>query len=64
VVGLLAAALYSPFYLSSVRNAPDLAVVVIAFVLLTVWRASPLWVILLGALAGVGLGLTVSPPAA
>jgi chromate transporter len=62
VVGLLAAALYNPVWTSSVRNARDLAVAVVGFVLLTVWRTSPLWVVLLGALAGVGLSLTISPP--
>jgi chromate transporter len=62
VVGLLAAALYNPVWTSSVRNARDFAVAVVGFVLLTVWRTSPLWVVLLGALAGVGLSFTISPP--
>ncbi|MGD0490471.1 MAG: chromate efflux transporter [Steroidobacteraceae bacterium] len=55
VVGLLAAALYSPVWITSVKSARDLGVAIIGFVLLTVWRAPPLLVVLLGALGGIAL---------
>jgi chromate transporter len=54
VVGLLGAALYSPLGTSSVNSRIDVAVALIGFVLLTVWHARPLWVVILGALAGMG----------
>jgi chromate transporter len=57
VVGLLAAALYNPVWTSSVKNAQDLGVAIIGFVSLTVWRAPPLWVVLLGALAGIAMSV-------
>ena len=59
VVGLLAAALYTPVWTSSVKNAADLGVAILGFVALSVWRASALWVVILGALAGVALSFTV-----
>jgi chromate transporter len=59
VVGLLAAALYTPVWTSSVKTAADLGVAILGFVALTVWRASALWVVILGALAGVALSFTV-----
>jgi chromate transporter len=55
VVGLLGAALYSPVWSSSVRTARDFAVALVGFVLLSAWRAQPLLVVVLGALAGIGL---------
>ena len=58
VVGLLAAALYTPVWTSSVKTAADLGVAILGFVALTVWRASALWVVILGALAGVALSFT------
>jgi chromate transporter len=58
VVGLLAAALYTPVWTSSVKNAADLGVAILGFVALSVWRASALWVVILGALAGVALSFT------
>ncbi|BFM18261.1 chromate efflux transporter [Maricurvus nonylphenolicus] len=45
VVGLLAAALYDPIFTSGVTSAADLAIAVVAFALLAVWRLSPLWVV-------------------
>lgn len=42
VVGLLAAALYNPVWVSAVRAPIDLAIALIAFVLLVAWRASAL----------------------
>jgi chromate transporter len=53
VVGLLGAALYDPIWLSSVKTTGDLSVVLMGFVLLTVWGAPPLLIVILGALAGI-----------
>ncbi len=53
VVGLLAAALYNPVWTSAVKTPGDFGVALLGFVLLTVWRAPPLLVVALGALAGV-----------
>lgn len=57
VVGLLAAALYSPVWSSSVKAPGDFAVALIGFVLLTVWRAPPLLVVVMGAVAGIVLAI-------
>jgi chromate transporter len=48
VVGLLGAALYTPLWTSSVKNATDFATAATCFLLLTVWRAPPLLAVLLG----------------
>jgi chromate transporter len=53
VVGLLGAALYSPLWISSVGTPADLCIVLIGFVLLVAWRASPLLVVAVGALGGI-----------
>ena len=45
VVGLLVAALYNPIFTSGITRSADLAIVVIAFGLLAVWRVSPLIVV-------------------
>jgi chromate transporter len=55
VVGLLAAALYSPVWTSSVATPADFAIALAGFVLLTVWRAPPLIVVMLGAVAGMAM---------
>jgi chromate transporter len=55
VVGLLGAALYTPVWTSSINTTGDLSVALIGFVLLTAWRARPLWVVIMGALAGIAL---------
>lgn len=52
VVGLLGAALYTPVWTSSVRNATDASLAVIGFMLLTAWRTPPVFVVVIGALAG------------
>jgi chromate transporter len=57
VVGLLGAALYNPVWTSAVLAPLDFAVAATGFVLLVVWRAPPLLVVMLSALAGVGLSL-------
>jgi chromate transporter len=55
VVGLLGAALYNPVWTSSVRTVADVGVALIGYVLLTVWRAPPLLVVIVGALGGIAL---------
>jgi len=55
VVGLLGAALYHPIWTSSVKTTADIAVALIGFALLTVWRAPPILIVTLGAAAGVVL---------
>ncbi|PIE44122.1 MAG: chromate ion family chromate transporter [Gammaproteobacteria bacterium] len=45
VVGLLAAALYNPIFTSGINGPSDVAIVVVAFGLLTIWRLSPLIVV-------------------
>jgi chromate transporter len=57
VVGLLGAALYNPVWTSSVKAPADFGIALVGFVLLTVWRAPPLVVVVVTALAGVGLAL-------
>jgi chromate transporter len=52
VVGVLAAALYSPVWTSAIGAPRDFGLALTGFVLLTVWRAAPLIVVLLGAAAG------------
>jgi chromate transporter len=55
VVGLLGAALYNPVWTSAVQGPADFAVAATGFVLLVVWRAPPLLVVVLAAVAGLGL---------
>jgi chromate transporter len=55
VVGLLAAALYNPVWTGSVRTPADFGVALVGFALLTAWRAPPLLVVVLSALAGIAL---------
>ncbi len=57
VVGLLGAALYNPIWTSAVLSPIDFAIATAGFVLLVAWRAPPLLVVILSALAGLGLGL-------
>ncbi|MEO8714588.1 MAG: chromate efflux transporter [Acetobacteraceae bacterium] len=53
VVGLLAAALYDPVWISAVHARADFAIALGGFVLLIAWRAPPLLVVALSAVAGV-----------
>jgi chromate transporter len=53
VVGLLAAALYSPVWTSAIHGTIDFAVACIGFLLLTRWKVPPLAVVVLCALAGI-----------
>jgi chromate transporter len=55
VVGLLGAALYNPVWTSSINTPGDLSLALIGFVLLTMWRAAPLLVVIMDALAGIAL---------
>lgn len=54
VVGLLAAALYSPVWTSAVREPIDFAIAAIGFLLLVRWKTPPLAVVALCAAAGIG----------
>jgi chromate transporter len=57
VVGLLGAALYIPVWTSAIGGPIDFAIAAAGFVLLMAWRAPPLLVVTLSALAGAGLSL-------
>ncbi len=57
VVGLLGAALYHPVWTSAVQGPADFAVAATGFVLLVAWRAPPLLVVALSALAGAALSM-------
>jgi chromate transporter len=57
VVGLLGAALYDPVGTATVRSSRDFGVVLVGFVLLTVWRAPPFVVVVFSAAAGVATSL-------
>jgi chromate transporter len=53
VVGLLGAALYSPVWTSTIRGTTDVAIALIGFALLTIWRVPPLVVVAFSAAAGI-----------
>lgn len=57
VVGLLAAALYSPVWTSAVLSLLDLAIAAVSFFLLLRWRAPPLAIVALCAFAGIAQSL-------
>jgi chromate transporter len=57
VVGLLGAALYNPLWVTSVNTPGDFGVVLVGFLLLTVWRAPPLLVVIVCAIGGAALAL-------
>lgn len=57
VVGLLAAALYSPIFTSGVTNVIDLVIALIGVAMLAIWRLSPLLVVVWCVLASVLLAL-------
>jgi chromate transporter len=52
VVGLLGAALYSPIWTSAVQGPRDFAVALVGFILLVGWKAPPVVVVAVSALAG------------
>lgn len=60
VVGILGAALYNPVWTSSVQRPLDFGIALAGFVLLTAWRAPPLVVVALSAVAGIATGLLQS----
>lgn len=53
VVGLLAAALYDPIFTSAINNSIDLAIGIIGFLILSIWKKSPLFVVAWCVLASV-----------
>src|SRR5580698_5646118 len=55
VVGLLGAALYNPLWVTSVKMPSDFGIALFCFVLLTVWRTPPLFVVAIGATGGAAL---------
>ncbi|NIA68452.1 chromate efflux transporter [Pelagibius litoralis] len=55
VVGILGAALYDPIWTSAVRSAPDFALALTGFLLLTLWKTPPWLVVILMAAGGVAL---------
>lgn len=57
VVGILAAALYQPVWTSAVRTPTDFLIAAAGFVLLSVWKLSPLKVVVGTVLASITLGL-------
>jgi chromate transporter len=46
VVGILGAALYDPIFTSSIQSDADMAIAMVGFGMLAIWRLSPLWVVL------------------
>src|SRR5271156_2563384 len=60
VVGLLAAALYNPVWTSSVTTPGDVGIVLVGFVLLTVWRAAPVLVVVVAVVAAIAVSQAVS----
>jgi chromate transporter len=60
VVGILIAALYSPVWVSAVRDPSDAAIAFVAFMLLYVWKAPPWLVVGSSALAAQILGIPMS----
>jgi chromate transporter len=57
VVGILGGALYDPVWTTSVKTPGDFSVALAGFILLAMWRAPPLLVVVIGALAGVVMAL-------
>jgi chromate transporter len=55
VVGLLGGAFYNPLWSGTVKTTGDFSVALIGFILLIAWRAPPLLVVVIGALAGIAL---------
>ncbi len=53
VVGILGAALYDPIFTSGVQSGVDFAIVIVALGMLTIWRLSPLFVVVWCLLASV-----------
>jgi chromate transporter len=60
VVGILCAALYAPVFTQAIHDLRDLALALVCFLLLTLWRSPPLAVVVIGASGGVALHLAAS----
>ena len=60
VVGLLGAALYNPVWTSSVTTPGDVGIVLVGFVLLTVWRAPPVLVLIVTVVAAITVSQAMS----
>jgi chromate transporter len=58
VVGILAAALYNPIFVTAVTGAPEFALALVCFVLLVAVRLPPWAVVIAGAAGGLVIGLT------
>ncbi len=59
VVGLLAAALYDPIFTSAIESAADLAIGMVAFAMLAVWRLSAIAVVIWSVSASIAMTLFV-----
>jgi chromate transporter len=57
VVGLLAAALYDPIFISAIQSATDMAIGIVAFAMLFVWRLSAIAVVVWSVVASVSIVL-------
>lgn len=57
VVGLLAAALYDPIWISVVHQFSDILIALIGLLMLQLWRLSALWIVLWCISASIGLAL-------
>ncbi|MBN3561010.1 chromate efflux transporter [Amphritea spongicola] len=57
VVGLLGAALFDPIFISAVTEPADLAIGIVGFLMLVIWRLSPLWVVFWCVVASLTLAL-------
>jgi chromate transporter len=57
VVGLLMAALYDPVWISAIRGPADLALAMVAFLLLYLWRLPPWLVVVLSGVGGAVAGV-------
>ncbi|MBD2869803.1 chromate efflux transporter [Paenibacillus arenilitoris] len=52
IVGILLAALYDPIFMDAVGSAKELAIVIVLFILLQIWKRPPWQAVALAALAG------------
>ncbi|WP_395646717.1 chromate efflux transporter [Terricaulis sp.] len=62
VVGILGAALYDPVFTAAVLSPVDFAIAITGFVLLVAWKAPPLVVVTLTAIAGVAASSLLASP--
>lgn len=57
VVGILAAALYDPVFVTAITSPASFALALVCFVLLIAWRTPPWAVVIVGAIGGIAIGL-------